>query len=144
MPALCQRTRRQSLGVFFLGDRSEAVGEHPTPRFVALRLSERTRVEGVPDRERMAGELRRLDRINMAASGQEQKDSRRSFGVTFPSPAAVAAASTPRVATLRWFSGVPACEQKTRSSSPPRPATSSDASNSTSIRSTAGKRGTVR
>lgn len=55
----------------------------------------------------------------------EQNDARRSFGVTFPRPAAFAAASTPRVATLRWFSAVPVREQRTRSSSSPRPAASS-------------------
>jgi hypothetical protein len=49
---------------------AEAVFEHPPTRLLALRLPERARVEPRPDGRAMTGDLRRLDRVDAAATGE--------------------------------------------------------------------------
>lgn len=69
MAALWQRTRRDGLGVVVL-DGAEPMLEHPGAGLVALGLPERAGVVLVPDGERVAGELRGLDRVDAAAAGE--------------------------------------------------------------------------
>jgi len=72
--------------------------EDPFARLVALRLPERAGVVARSDVERVAGELRGLDRVDRAGGRRASRTMRRSFGMTLPSAAAVAAASKPRTA----------------------------------------------